>query len=214
MIKNLKRGIKLLKYTYKLKLNVIMSMIFFIVGLIFLLEPEMGSVIGSIYLMWAGMIVTTFCFNINVSSIVQSSPFKRTLQVTVPVVLNLCYCMMAYLLFLLIEALFWSVGGREQDPGVLVFYGLMAIVFMAYSSTAYKIFGLATVFFAVAFLSLLWGGEQPIRQMSAGLSLGGAGAIGLGEILLGAFLQYSLALLTYRMSLSRSAIVREPRKQM
>lgn len=213
MIKSLKQGIKLLKYTYRFKANVIIGMLFFAIGLVLCLEPFLGAVHGSIYWMIVGILITGICFPINASSIVQSSPLKRTLQISVPVVLALCYYTIAYLLLLLIEALFWSVGGRKQDPGVLVFYGLMAIVFMFYNS-GYKIFELATVVFCVAFLSLLWGGEQPIRQMLAGLSPGIAGIIGLGEILLGALLQYCLALLTYRMPLSRRAIVRELRKQM
>lgn len=210
MIKRLKQGIKLLKYTYKLKPNIVVCIIFFVLGLTFLLEPGIGSVSCSIYWMIVGLVLTGICSHINASAIVQSSPIKKTLQISIPVVLSLCYYTIAYLLFLLIEALLWSVGGREQDPGVLVFYGLMAIVFMLYNS-GYKMFELATVFFCVAFLSLLWGGEQPIRQMLAGLSPWVAGIIGFGEILLGAPLQYCLALLTYRMPLSRRAIVRELR---
>lgn len=213
MIKRVKQGIKLLKYTYKLKPSLVIGMLFFTLGLTFLTEPGIGSVHCIVYWMIVGLIVAGICSPINASAIVQSSPSKKTLQISVPIVISLCYYMIVYLLLLLIEALFWSVGGRKQDPGVLVFYGLMAIVFMFYNSS-YKIFGLATVVFAVAFLSLLWGGEQPIRQMLAGLSPGIAGIIGLGEILLGAFLQYCLALLTYRMPLSRRAIDRELRKWM
>lgn len=70
---------------------------------------------------------------------------------------------------------------------MLVFYGSMAFAFMFYDS-GYKMFELVTVFFAMAFLSLLWGGEWAIRQTSAGLSPEIAGIIGLGEILLGALL--------------------------
>lgn len=210
MIKSLKQGIKLLKYTYKFKANIIIGMIFFAVGLTFLLEPASGPVHCCVYWMIVGMLVTGICSHINASAIVQSSPLKKTLQILVPVVLSLCFYTMVYLLFLLINALFWSVGGRKQDPGVLVFYGLMAIVFMLYNS-GYKMFELVTVFFAVAFFSLLWVGEQPIRQMLAGLPPWIAGIIGLGEILLGALLQYCVALLTYRIPLSRRAIVRELR---
>ena len=213
MIKILKRGIKLLKYTYKLKSNIIIGIIFFVLGLTFLLEPGIGSVSCSIYWMIVGLVLTGICSHINASAIVQSSPLKKTLQISVPVILSFCYYMMVYLVFLLIEALLWSVGGREKNPGVLVFYGLMAIVFMLYNS-GYKLFELATAFFCVAFLSLLWGGEQPIRQMFAGVSPWMAGIIGFGEILSGALLQYCLALLTYRMPLSRRAIVRELRKWM
>lgn len=89
----------------------------------------------------------------------------------------------------------------------------MAIVFMVYNSS-YKIFELATVLFVVAFFSLLLGGEYLIRQMLTGLSPGLAGIIGLGEILVGALLQYCLALLTYRMPLNRRAIAWELRKWM
>lgn len=210
MIKSLKQGIKLLKYTYKFKANIIIGMIFFAVGLTFLLEPALGSVHCCVYWMIVGMLVTGICSPINASAIVQSSPLKKTLQILVPVAVSLCFYTMVYLLFLLINALFWSVGGRKQDPGVLVFYGLMAVVFMFYNS-GYKMFGLATAIFVVAFFSLLLGGEQMVRQMFVGLSPWIAGIIGLGEILLGALLQYCLALLTYRMPLSRRAIVRELR---
>lgn len=210
MIKRLKQGIKLIKYTYKLKPNIVVSIIFFVLGLTFLSEPGIGSVSCSIYWIIVGLVLTGICSHINASAIAQSSPLKKTLQISIPVVLSLCYYTITFLLFLLIETLLWSVGGREQDPGVLVFYGLMAIVFMLYNNS-YKMFELATVFFCVAFLSLLWGGEQPIRQVLAGLSPWVAGIIGFGEILLGALLQYCFALLTYRMPLSRRAIVRELR---
>lgn len=78
---------------------------------------ELGSSIScGIYWMTVGMIATGICFTLNASSIMQSSPLKKALQISVPVVLNLSYYMMSYLLFLLIEALLWTVGGREQDP--------------------------------------------------------------------------------------------------
>ena len=213
MIKSLKHGIKLLKYTYKLKQSVFVCMIFFVVGLAFLLELGRSSISCSIYWLTVGMIATGTCFTVNTPSIVQSSPLKRTLQISIPVVLNLSCHIMTYLLFLLLEVLLWTVGGRERDPGALVIYGLMAIVFMVYNSS-YKIFELVTVFFIVAFLSLLLGGEYLIRQMLAGLSPAIAAVIGFGEILIGALLQYCLALLTYRMPLSMRAIARELRKWM
>ena len=213
MIKNLKLGVKLLRYTFRIKTSIIVGAVFFSLGLLLLLLPGVGYFAGSTYWMVGGLFVTNTLVSLNASTMVLSSSAKRALQTSIPTVLNLGYCLITYFLFMLFEILLWKVDGREQEPGVLVVYGLLAFILMIYNSY-YKIFALAVVFFAITFFWISWGGEQLILTAASQLPLSVAAVIGLAAIMLGALLQYGIALLTYRMPMGKMVINQDLRKLM
>ena len=77
MLKDLITGFKLLKYGYKIKLNLIMIAIFMVIGVVVEVVSGGGNVIGGFYFMILGMFAYQMIISMDVSTYVASSPMQR-----------------------------------------------------------------------------------------------------------------------------------------
>lgn len=212
MIKNFKLAARMWKYGFKVKAALVWGAVLFGLGCLFFALPKSSAFAGTIYWMLTGLFITGAFSSLNASAVVQSSPRKKAMQTSAPAVLSLCYYLAIYVFLLAMEMLLWKMGIQEQQPGVLVVFGMVTLIFLVYSGL-YKIFILAFVFFITAYLSLYFYGEQLIFQTAERLPLGIAACIGLVEILLGAALQYAIFLLTYPMPINRATLHQQLRRQ-
>lgn len=207
MIKDFKLGIRILKYSFRIKAMAVCSILFFSLGIIcMVLLPNTGYVAVTSYWMIAGMMFVSSVTSLGITGIVQSSSRKRALHTSVPAILNMCWCLVTYIVFLMLKLVMWQVGGREPQPGELVVYGLMVIICMIYGLGFYKLFFVAVGLFVLLFFPLCWGGEDIICQALAEIPLWVAAVIGLAEILLGAGVEYGMYRLAYRLPIDKLAL--------
>lgn len=215
MFKNLKLGIGMLKYGFRSKSMFVMGIVFFCLGVLFMiLFSDIGYFAGATYFMVTGIFCESSVTSLGITGMVQSSPKKKALHSSVPVVLNACWFYITYFVFLFIRLVMWRVRGQEMQPGEPVIYGLLAIICMVYGLGCYKLFYVAIVFFALTFFPLSWGGEELICQALTGVPLWVTVLIGLTEILLGACIQYGLYRLTYRLPIDKMSVNVSLRKLM
>ena len=213
MFRDFKRGFKMLKYSFRIKLILAFDIIIFCTGIVFfLLSPDIGYLQGTVLWTLSGVMFCTAIISLGVSNMVQSSPRKKVLHTSFPVCMNLCYYLVTYILFLLMGLLIWGMSGQRQQPGDPVVYGLVAAVIMVYSVGCLKLFIVAILFLMAAYLPILWGGADTICQMAADLPMGTAVCIGMAEILLGACVQYILFRLAYRLPVDRATVTGTLRK--
>ena len=85
MIKNLKTGFKLLKYSYKCKMNLILLALFTVVGLVMEISSHGTNMLGGFYFMLSGMYAYQMIVSMDISGMVQSSAMKKRLQINLPV---------------------------------------------------------------------------------------------------------------------------------
>ena len=85
MLKDIKLGFKLLKYGYKLKLNIFMLAFFAIFGIASDIMSKGTSIIGGIYIMMCGMFTFQLIMSMDVSELIQSTSLKKKLQIYIPV---------------------------------------------------------------------------------------------------------------------------------
>ena len=74
MLKDIKLGFKLLRYGYKLKLNVIMLVFFAVFGIASDIMSKGTTIVGGIYFMMSGM----FTFQLHVDGCVRAYPVHIT----------------------------------------------------------------------------------------------------------------------------------------
>lgn len=215
MFKNLKLGIGMLKYGFRNKAIFVMGIVFFCLGVLFMiLFSDIGYFAGATYFMITGVFSESALVSQGVTGMVQSSPKKKALHTSVPVILNTCWFYISYFIFMFIRLVMLWVRGQEMQPGEPVIYGLMAIICMVYGLGFYKLFYVAFGFFVLTFFPLCSGGEELICQALAGVPLWVAVLIGLAEILIGACIQYGLYRLTYRLPIDKMSVNMSLRKLM
>ena len=82
MIKNLKTGFKLLRYSYKCKMNLILLAFFTVIGLVSEISSHGTNMLGGFYFTMSGMFAYQMIVSMDISGMVQSSAIKRKKEKT------------------------------------------------------------------------------------------------------------------------------------
>ena len=154
MLKDIKLGFKLLRYGYKLKLNVIMLVFFAIIGIASDIISKGTSIIGGIYFMMCGMFTFQLIMSMDVSELIQSTSLKKKLQIPVmsSTIINL-----VVFTFLVIERVILiqnSVADKKQLIFTLFTIDVVLLTVYLYTSICYKYFVLGFIVFMVLFMGV------------------------------------------------------------
>lgn len=208
MTRKIKLGMRLIKYSLELKQNVILIVVFTILGILWFFITEMGE-FGPLYLAIVGVYVHQMLNSLQYSNMVLSSSREKELQLSVTLLLNILFVFIYYLLTILVSVLDWKLFHQEgYSFRNLVVFGGVSMLMMIYEALWPKM-GTVTVLismFAVfipAFLAYTDSGSKLLE----GISLGAGVGISLAEILLGAVLQYLAARLTYRLPVNNKLML-------
>lgn len=215
MIKNYKLGLKLLKYSYGIKQCVLFALLFAGIGILFFVVNSSGF-LGPLYVGLSAVYIMQLLSTLNISSLVQSSPGKKALQTSIPVLVGLPVYLLTYGLTVLIEMQLLRIGRTQvQDVvGALIFAGMIEMWMLVYCGLVYKWFWSSVIMFCTAAIF-----TEPLRYLMEEtvfpyVSLWGAAVIGLVEILAGGCLQYLLSRMVYRLPIARAAQMRTLQKYM
>lgn len=210
MTEQIKMGMKLLRYTFGIKTCLVSMVLFLGLGILCACLPVriMGRMSG-FFILLVSLWVVQMLSSLNVSYMVQASPWKRALQTSVPALLSFVCSLILYLFVVLISVL--KLRGAALDErqilveGVLM-NGILAFLLLVYSGVAYKYFRIATVVFSVTVYALMCVFEF-IPNTGKGLNLSFMGAVGIGIlcIIAGALAEYGLSLLFYKVPVSKGA---------
>lgn len=84
MINELRRSFKLLKFSVQFKSTIFSGLVFMIVGLLFEIFGKGEEILGAIYFVILPVLIFQLMVTLTCSKLVQSSPVKRRLQMTMP----------------------------------------------------------------------------------------------------------------------------------
>lgn len=218
MIESIKMGIKLFRYTWGIKMSLLLAAAFFLIGIVTSTMPVRGmGVMSSYLLIVAAMYPAQMLWSLNTADIVQTSPWKKRMQTAIPALANGICFFAVYLLVLGIKAL--QLHANPDVAADIVFELLMdaltILTVMLYYGAAFKMMYLATALFIVFFMAISFG-AQFIRLFGVfdNVPLWAAVCSGFGAIIVGAVLQYGLMLLLYKRPLSKGAQSAGLRKHM
>lgn len=157
MLKDIKLGFKLLKYGYKLKLNVILLALFAIIGIASDIMSKGTSIIGGVYFMMSGMFTFQLIMSMDVSELIQSTSLKKKLQIHIPVLSSTVINLVVFT-FLVVERVILiqnSVADKTQLIYTLFTLDVVLLIVYLYKSICYKYFLLGFIVFMVCLWAFL-----------------------------------------------------------
>ncbi|RRK32002.1 hypothetical protein EBB54_11930 [Schaedlerella arabinosiphila] len=212
MINDMKLGIRLLRYGFGIKTNLVLLIVCTAADLLcFALELAGITTPLDGFMLLACVIPVQILFTLNVVDIVLTSPARKKLQTSVPAVMTLCTTLAAYLIVVLKEAVIVLIHPDKtaQSAMRLVFLGVLVAVIMAFTGVLYKSFpALLVMYFSLSgFISFFM---MPIlRSDFLGEDRGSlvrAARIGVVLILAGGALEYALSVLFYKKPVSKKVL--------
>ena len=199
--------IKLCKYGFRFKLNLICFILFFAIGL--LLEVTSGgqNVLGSIYIVLCSMYMYQFIISLSLTDMVQSSGLKYKLNVNLPVIANVVFCFIFYT-FVVIHrySIVKAYPSMESNMvTALLVTAVFIIVLFLYTAFAYKYFIISVIMFTITFSITMGIVGYDMSAYDHVLSYKGAVIIGYAAVIIGGALEYIISRTLYNKPLSERA---------
>lgn len=210
MINDLKLTFKLLKHGLSFKSSLLSVLFFFAIGIVFeLFSSEMP--IGGIYMLMGSIMIYQLVMSVSVSTMVQTSPYKKKLQTSLPALIT-CPCMLilntAVVLVKIVSANMMNKSVAELSDGILI-NGILMVVVLIYMGAAMKAFWAATIVFALVFgvgysliLNMMFDRIGTVPEMI--LPLEASIAVSYLCIIIGCILMYLVSLLLYKKDFSKT----------
>ncbi len=212
MIKSIKTGWMLMRYTWGLKGGIISGVFLFLSGILLTVLP-MGGMLGfgqtgSYPLLVVAIWPAQLLWSLNVSDLVQTSPQKKAFQTAVPTAFTVVAIFACYTLTILIKLLQLRANPalRQDVIATCLILTVEVLLLMAYYGIAFKYYYLGTVLFILSFIIT----SPAVQVMSLlgvfdGIPLWLAVCSGFAAILVGTGIQYGLSCLVYKKELHKSA---------
>lgn len=205
MINNLVLGIKLLKYTFNFKQNVFIIVLFTFMGILWFFLPGSPAQFGPVYLSITGLYLLQMLGSLQFSGMVLSSPRKKRLQTSMAAAFSLPGSLILYALTVLVVT-------YNKQFTALILFGSLSMLMMVYEVLWMKLGTAVIIMYIFMMCGLLLGFSYFDSAILEGISLRAAIGIGLAEILLGVWLQYQAARLTYRIPVKYGAMLQTLQK--
>ncbi len=211
-MKDLILGFKLLRYGYKLKTNVMMLILFTVIGFVVELSTHGTNMIGGFYFMLTGMFTYQMIIYMNASDYVQSSAMKRKLEVGMPVIVStVVYLVLLTILvaekYILIR-MYPENTAQYQDTLFMIILILFGA--MIFCGVCYKYFVVSFIVFMLVVMTGVstvnsWLYDHHISEViNSGLAK--LAILGYAAIIIGGVLEYLFSSLLYRKQLSELAM--------
>lgn len=218
MFKQIKLGITLLKYGYRLKTNIVAAAVMLGAGFIFEIITKGTNILGGAYIMIFSMYVFQLIESITISSMVQTSQLKKPLQTTIPTITSFVFYIIMCSVVVGIKLIIVAINpALETELAVTILsVAILSFFMLIYTGFAYKLFIPATIIFFFLIIPLM--GYQNLvvaRGIELGISLWQAIGILYGMIFVGTICQYIICCATYKLPLSDLAfkgIIKEMNK--
>ena len=168
MKKNLKKGINLIRYGAAFKMNLVLYVIMFVLGIVAeIVNSQMcinGIVmvfdVGAVFLLCASCFPGQMTLSTDLSALVQTSPHKKNIQTTMMTEMNLTFSLAAMTLIVIIRLIMCTVThtGLTEGLGDLWYTaGIVEFVLLIFFSVCYKYFILSMAVMYVILLAVGWG---------------------------------------------------------
>jgi len=209
MMKDIKNCFKLLKHGYQVKTNAVCGLLFFAIGIFFIMMGYEQLALCCVYLFLAILFLTQSMYMMLFSEFVAASPSRRRVEFRYMDILNVLGGIVASVSTLLLAFLAKpdKIEGTSMES-LLVVCGLMAIVMYVYMSFAFKSMFLGMIVFLLSFLFVMNISSNRIGLILTNALEGKtalAVVIFLAEVVLGIVLGHFTRKLIYRKGMSKWA---------
>lgn len=225
MIKDIKTGVRLLRYSFHLKLNLLCLAACLLIGLF--------CELNSLYLVNAGTtcfiligstVFAQLFYGLSSTKILLSATLRKRLQTSIPCIFTIFWYFIAYTLVIILKEILLHFHPEDMDRikfSIIIICGEM-IALALFGGIAYKKFGLSIVILFVSLIAVtftgtlifaLWEFYSPNFALPQ-ISFTALAAIGYLFIPLSGLIQYGVSCLLYKIEISKYALGRALRKYM
>lgn len=218
MTAQIKMGFKLIRYAYKLEMNIIIG-VFMLVGGAALDLCTHGTVFLGVFLISCfSMFPVQFLYNVCMANAAGASPWRKRMQTTMPALLAFAINVIEFTILIVIKMVEIYLFPQDTSVilGCLVMVAVLQILLGIYNGLCYKYFAISMiVMYIVIFGCSFLGGYTMVSEESMSVSINmsvsvlcsppGAIVVTYGSLVVAAILQYVVSLAVYKKPLSKWA---------
>lgn len=209
----------MMRYALQLKLITILSIAFFIFGILFEIS-DFGNTSGSysiaaLYMALTGVYFYQLVFSTSISKMVQASPMKKTIQTSGSIVITLIFSLLTFTLYTIIRCIRITPEYIEDNEiswakgySTIPFMAVCIFILVVYVSFSYKSYILSIIFVAVSLLLFIFLGstQDLVINISEKLLSGNSPVliiiVSYVIILVGAAIGYLLSVILFKKEIS------------
>lgn len=210
MIENFVLGVKLLKYGFKVKQNMLFMAAILVIGIAVEFVTEGTNIIGGFYILIVGMFMQQLIMSLNLSSLIQTSKIKKATQTSLPTIVSfILYLVM--LTIISVEKYIFVMKRPDIAFDLKLTYLTVVVLFffsLIYCGFSYKYYVSSILCFfivvmvAVSISTMSSYSEDFFLNPVLNMSMGAIIAIGYVLFVAGILLQYAFSILTYKKEIS------------
>ena len=204
------KSLKLLKYGLQFKTMIILTIVFFALGIIFEVTSYGGDmgILSGLYMVLAGVYIYQLMLTPSVSKLVQTSSFRRKMQTIYPMILTELTSLFSFTVFVIIRvARIEARGGRYFDEGTLVsskgilITAVLAAILIIYDGICFKYYiaSFAVMFVALIIIAFRYAaGLSTVFDFADSLSYAQLIGLSYGLLLVGGLICWLISIFAYR----------------
>ncbi|MCR5654800.1 MAG: hypothetical protein K6G07_04100 [Lachnospiraceae bacterium] len=203
-----KKAYQLVKFGISIKKQFGFAIFFALIGIVVEIATKGTQIVGSFYIILSGMFIFQTIISSDVSTLVQSSPHKRRIQVLYPLMATLPWVYLTLTIVSFVHAYFasHSADGYATQCNMMLILGVLMFILFVYFGVAYKFFMASMVMMLATVYTttyLMLGMEKLFPELMTNFGL--CVLIAYGLTTLGAVLCYVLMNVLYKKPLSKWA---------
>ncbi len=201
------RFLKLCKYSFRYKTNIIFLILFMVIGIINEVVAKGTQYLGGFYIVLCSIYMFQFIMSLSMSDMIQSSGIGRRIQVDIPVRLNVMMSLLLYTL-LVIFRICMAKAYPENKPQIassLLMINIMFFVLFIYTGFVYKYFMVSIIVFCCSAMFIITGSNILVNRFGSDISMTVAVISGYIAIAVGAVAQYIICKAIVKVPISQRA---------
>ncbi|MCR4897387.1 MAG: hypothetical protein K5891_11490 [Lachnospiraceae bacterium] len=180
-MKELVNAYKLVQYGLALKKQLGFAALFGVIGIVLEVAGRANSLVGGFYVILSSMFVYQLIISVDMSTLIQSSPYKKKIQCTYPLIAVVPWVYVMMTVVILLHAYFGTHGTPEEyqmQCMTIVTLGALLCVVMIYFAFAYKYFIVSMIIMMLCVFAVMGGLNEhsPVASLfdSMGVSIAAA----------------------------------------
>ena len=203
MMSDWKTGLKLVRYAYQVKINLVFAVFFFIIGIFLFCLGEEYIIMGAAWSLLGVLYVNHLLFSLEFAGIIASSPKRTVLAFSTQDMTVAVEGILVYTILIGIEEIKTGIFLKAERKELLLTAFLMLFLLLLYIGAAYRLFVFGMIMLCALAVLCPWAGFTLTRLVS--LHTGEIYLIGFVLILIGIALNCIIRRAIYRMPMSKLA---------
>ncbi len=208
IVNDIKIGLKMMKYALSRKGNSAIFIILLAIGIVSEIFSKGQNIYGALWFPCSAMFASQMIISVDVSTMVQTSVYKKRLQTSIPVLVECALTLFLYTVLVGMKIIFCTLQPQQESIifGKLLYMSFFVLIIGIYAGFVYKYFVLGVFF--VIFAMLFSSGHYFVATLVYNQIMIPSWIIviiGYASILISSIIQYALTCATYRQEISNRA---------